>query len=107
LKLKRSNLLLRGFCSTVPGLVEVWNRPTPWGDDGFRHRWRRQTDGLVSSGPQTRKNLLPTGCLSLTALDEFEGLAAEPIDAWIRVDPTIRQGAGIKTLEIRTHLWQG
>src|SRR5512144_627595 len=95
---KRSNLLLGGFCSTVPGLVQVRNWPAPWRNDGFRHRTSRQTSGLVRRSPQACENLVPTGCLSLTALDQFERLVTELIDARIRVHPTVRQGTGIKVL---------
>src|SRR5262249_6445860 len=100
------NLLLRGLCSTVPGLVQIRNRPTTWGDDGCRHRWHRPTAGLVCRRPQTCKNLWPTGCLGFTALDELEGLITELIAACIRVDRTIRPGTGIKTRKIWLHLGQ-
>src|SRR5437773_9103773 len=93
--LKRSNLLLGGFCSTVPGLVQVRNWSTPQSDNGFRHRHSRQTSGLVRRGPQACENLVPTCCLSLTTLDQFERLVTELIDTRIRVHPTVRQGTGI------------
>jgi hypothetical protein len=77
----------------------------PWSNDRFWHRTSRQTSGLVCRIPQTYKNLVPTDCLSLTALDQFERLVTELIDTRIRVHPAVRQGTGIKVLKIRTHLW--
>ena len=73
-------------------------------DNGFRHRQSRQTSSLVRRRPQACKNLVPTCCLSLTVLHQFECFITELIDARIRVHPTVRQGSGVKTLEIWTHL---
>src|SRR5574341_982927 len=59
--LKRSNLLLRRLCSTVPGLVQIRHRSAPWGHDGLRDRRYRQASSLMRRGPQARKNLRSTG----------------------------------------------
>src|SRR5262252_10867887 len=87
--LKRSNLLLRGLCSTVPGLVQVRDRTTLRSHDGCRDRWHRPASGLMRRGPQARKNLGPTGLFGLATLHQFERLITELIHTRIRVAPAM------------------